>query len=412
MPMVMRIAYVCGDRGVSLGGRGGSATHVREFIAALCRRGVGVTAFAAGATGERGSRPFPCPVVDLAVDPLLHELRTRIAKSVRAGSRSAPRAAEVYSLLLNQTLADELMRRRGAIDLVYERSSLWSFAGLQFARRARVPFILEVNAPLAAQQKEYRALDLAETAHAIEATVLSGADCVVVTSPALKEYAHGRGATRKKVRVIPCGVTAEMLSTPRRPRNEDAFVIGFVGTLKPWHGIELLAEAFSQLCLLHPSYRLLVVGDGPLLPQLERLRRRLHIGDRVSLVGSVDHADVPAYLSQIDVGLAPYPPLSSFYFSPLKVWEYAAAGVPIVASASGELPRLFPHRVAALLHPAGNVGKIVRHVERLRQDPELANRLARRARQVAKRHTWDRLAARFEAIAARALVSRRGIPGT
>jgi glycosyltransferase involved in cell wall biosynthesis len=209
------------------------------------------------------------------------------------------------------------------------------------------------------------------------------------------------------MRVIPCGVARSLFPASGRlgARGADEFVLGFVGSLKPWHGIDILLEAFLQLSYISSNYRLLLVGDGPLRPEVESFCRSHNISPLVTIAGSVDAARVPEYLARIDVGLAPYPPLPSFYFSPLKIWEYAAAGVPIVASASGDLPRLFPHRVAALLHPPGSVGKIVKHVERLRGDRDLGCRLARRARQVAKLHTWDRLAARFETLAKRALAS-------
>ena len=246
---------------------------------------------------------------------------------------------------------------------------------------------------------------MTETACAVEALLLSEADRVIVTSPALREYVQVRGTSRKNVRIIPCGVSPRMFAPPGRlgSRDRKEFVIGFLGSLKPWHGVEILLEAFAELCGLSPDYRLLLVGDGPLRPEVETFCRARRLTQRMTLVGSVDHERVPDYLVRMDVGMAPYPPLSSFYFSPLKIWEYAAAGLPIVASASGDLARLFPHRSAALLHPPGNVRKIVKHVERLRRDRDLGRRLARRARRVARLHTWDRLAARFESLAAHAL---------
>ena len=407
--MSLRVAYICADRGVPVSGRGGSSTHVREFASGLVGRGVPVTLLAACPPDGLGRDQAPCPVVDLSSDPLLHDLRGRIARQLRTNGHESTRAAEIYSLMLNQTLLQELTKLRPQIDVVYERHSLWSFAGLQFARREGVPYFLEVNAPLTDQQQAYRDLDLRETAQGIEQLVFPAADRVILTSPALSTYARARGASQRRMRVIPCGVSRGFFPESGRAgtRDEREFVLGFVGSLKPWHGVGILLEAFQLLSQLSPSYRLLLVGDGPLLPYVKDFCRRHRLSPLVTLAGSVDHDRVPEYLARIDVGAAPYPALPSFYFSPLKIWEYAAGGVPIVASASGDLPRLFPHKSAALLHPPGSVRKIVKHVERLRQDRDLARRLARRARRIARLHTWDRLAGRFESLAAHVLAARR-----
>lgn len=404
--MPLRFAYICADRGVPILGRGGSSTHVRELVRGLVARGNEVELFAAyPREADDGDDAPPCPLIDLSVDALLNEVRTRVAKQLRAGGEDPLMAAELYGLLLNQTLLIELEQRRSRIDVVYERQSLWSFAGLQFARRAGIPYVLEVNAPLTDQQQTYRSLGLRATAEAVEQLLFTGADRVVLTSPTLREYARARGASQRNLRVIPCGVARTFF--PPRERSAGAgtngreFVVGFVGSLKPWHGLDVLVDAFSELARRSPDYRLLIVGDGPLRAYTEASCTRRGLGGVVTFTGAIDHDRIPEYLARIDVGVAPYPALESFYFSPLKVWEYAAAGVPIAASASGELPRLFPHKTAALLHPAGNVRKLVKHIERLRTDPELARRLARRARRVAKLHTWDRLAARVEGLARR-----------
>ena len=388
----MRIAYVCADRGVAVDGNTGSSVHVREMARALVGRGHALEVFAA--SGGRIVGP-DVPVVDIGGDEVLGELRARTAKALRSSGREAARAAETYSLLLNQTLLASLTSSV-PFDLVYERHSLWSLAGLQYARREGIPFFLEVNAPLAEQQRAYRELEFEEAAGAVESIVLEGADRVFVTTSSLVDYAYARGASRSKIRVLPCGAASSLFarrSTPREPSDGD-FVIGFLGTLKPWHGTDVLLDAFAILRDRRPGYRLLIVGDGPLREEIAKACRDRGFADAVTMPGGVGHADVGAYLAKMDVGVASYPELRAFYFSPLKVWEYAAASVPIVASASGELPALFPHKEAALLHPPGNARKLARHIERLRDNPDLAVRLARKAHRIARAHTWDRLAAR------------------
>ena len=241
----MRIAYICADRGIELSGSAGSSVHTTELIRALVEQGASVDAFLSVAASDVNSVALPCPVFDIASDPILEQVRGRTAKALRDRSKDATSAAEVYSLLLNPSLMAALDENAGEVDLVYERHSLWSLAGLCFARRRGIPYFLELNAPLSVQQQEYRELELVEAATTIEDVVLSSADLVLATTAALVEHAHERGASRRSTRVLPCGVSADMFGDPtKRPKqNPDRFVLGFVGSLKPWHGIEILAAA-------------------------------------------------------------------------------------------------------------------------------------------------------------------------
>jgi glycosyltransferase involved in cell wall biosynthesis len=399
----MRIAYLSCDRGISVTGCNGAATHIRELVNALVARGVELKLLTARAD-RGGSDPLASEIINVDTDAFLRRLRRRAARAEGSTTALGMQAAEVHGLLLNQSVSEHLesLYQRWPFDLIFERYSLWSYAGLQFARRRRIPLLLEVNAPLAAQQQEYRGLFNIGTARVLEELLLGGADRVVVTSKALATYVVERGARPRRVRVIPCGVNRAIFFPTWRPiqarPGTERFVVGFLGSLKPWHGVELLLEAFRTLRQRSPAYRLLIVGDGPLRALVESHR---DLGaDAVTVTGEVPHRDVPRYLEQMDVGLAPYPPLPLFYFSPLKVLEYAASGVPIVASASGQIAEIFRHGESAMLHTPGDVGAIVDHVEQLRASPELRMRLGRQARRSIKKvYTWDRLAAHLVAIA-------------
>ena len=113
--------------------------------------------------------------------------------------------------------------------------------------------------------------------------------------------------------------------------------MGFVGTLRPWHGVEGLIEAFAVLHGLDPDVRLLIVGDGPLRNTLESMAADRGVSHAVDFRGAVEPSEVPRMLASMDVAVAPYPPLDDFYFSPLKLFEYMAAGCAIVAAAIGQI---------------------------------------------------------------------------
>lgn len=398
----MRIAYVLADRGISPAGRNGASTHVREVIKGLTAAGADVRLLMPEPAAGHGLEHDP---IAYERDPMPSKLR-RTTTAIEDGAQAGQQASEFHGLALNELLFEQLtaLHAERPIDLIYERQSLWSYAGVRFAKTVGVPFFLEVNAPLVAQQEQYRALYNSAIARGIERVLLAEADRVIVPSRVLVDHVVRSGCPRRRVRVIPCGVSRALLAPAVRIRPsaglDKPFVVGFLGSLKPWHGIERLVSAFQRLMDIHPGYRLLVVGDGPLRQVVEECRRACSDPECVRITGEVRHEEVAGYLREMDVGVAPYPELPGFYFSPLKIFEYAAAGVPIVAARSGQIAEVLTHRQSALLHPPAMPGKIVRHIERLRTRPELRARIARRAhRIVAARYTWDHLARRLLSIA-------------
>src|SRR5690606_13714515 len=122
-----------------------------------------------------------------------------------------------------------------------------------------------------------------------------------------------------------------------------AVTVGFVGTLKPWHGVSLLLEAFARLAADFAGVRLLIVGDGPERAALDQQAAALGIASLTEFTGAVDPELIPALLAEMDVAVAPYPRLDDFYFSPLKVLEYMAAGRAVVASRIGMIPEWIEH---------------------------------------------------------------------
>ena len=205
----MRIAYVSTDRGVVLAGCNGAATHVRELVTSLAARGADVTVLTAR---DEEAETLPFRVVGVDDDPLLRELRR---DSGRVAESSAAQASEVHGLLLNArtTACLETLHRERPFDLVYERQSLWSLAGLQFARRHGIPYFLEVNAPLVAQQAEYRTLEHVATATALAGILLGYADRVIVPSRSLGAHLVEHGIPAGRVRVVPCGVARSRLAS-------------------------------------------------------------------------------------------------------------------------------------------------------------------------------------------------------
>ncbi|MGH8874312.1 MAG: glycosyltransferase family 4 protein, partial [Acidimicrobiia bacterium] len=180
--------------------------------------------------------------------------------------------------------------------------------------------------------------------------------------------------------------------TVGRPPPGPNFTVGFVGTLKPWHGIETLIEAVAILASADRSYRLLIVGDGPQRAKLEELAQERGLADLTCFTGSVKPRRVPYHLSRMEAAVAPYPDLPGFYFSPLKLFEYLAAGLPVVASRVGQMAELISDGKTGLLCPPGDPPALAEAVALLRRRPDLRARLGRAGRALVERsHTWDQV---------------------
>ncbi len=369
----MNIAYVNADAGIPLFSTKGAAVHVRDFAGAATRLGHAVRIFTAKAGTPSATWAVPHQVVE--ADEITQD------------------RPEEQGLRLNTALRAALARdhRRSAFDLIYERYSLWSHSSLNFARRRGLPYVLEVNSPLVVEQATYRSLSRQATARRIERYVFGAATRIVTVSTEVADYVCAQGALPARVVVAVNGVDLSLYTNVQPPSTDDTrFTIGFLGSLKPWHGIDVLIDALQLLVSRHPHYHLRLIGDGP-----ERARLTAQIAERglsahATVVGQVARDQVPVHLSDVDVAVAPYPRLDGFYFSPLKVFEYMAAGRPIVASRIGQIESVLEDQQTALLVTPGDPGTLADAIETLRRQPALAVRLSRAARdQAFSRHGWE-----------------------
>ncbi len=377
---VMRVAYVCADHGIPVFGCNGGAVHVQEMIRALCALGHDVELFAAKVAGH--------PPADLA-----HVALHQIAVPPR-GTEGLAEANEC----LRQSIA-----AAGAFDCVYERYSLWSYAPMEHARTSRVPGLLEVNAPLIEEQVVHRRPIDRSAAERVAARVFAAAATITVVSNELAVYVAQHTPGRGAIHVVQNAANPLRFSAnvaPTVAREAGTFTVGFLGSMKPWHGLPTLIDAFTLLHERAPVWRLLLIGDGPERNGVEQALTSRGLRAAATFTGEVPPADVPGFLASVDAAVAPYPHLPSFYFSPLKLYEYMAAGVPTIASRVGQLDELITDGVTGLLCPAGDPAALAARLELLRHDPRLRTRLGAAARaRVLEGHTWSATAQRVLSLA-------------
>lgn len=377
----MRVAYICADPGVPVFGTKGSSVHVQEIVRAWRRAGADVTVYCTRAGTDRPADLAGLPVVEM-----------RPVSASGAATGDATGAAREQAV---REAAEALARTviRDGCDVVYERYSLFSPALATVAGALQVPAVLEVNAPLIEEQQQYRELFDAGLAERMLATNAAAASVVACVSEPVVQWVKDRVPGARTL-LAPNGVNTERI-TPRLPvrLHPDSFTVAFVGTLKPWHGVGYLLQAVAQANIRSagPRWRARIIGDGPCRQDLERTAALL--GVDAEFTGAMAPDAVPGLLHGCDAAAAPYPapePGRDHYFSPLKVYEYLAAGLPVVASGVGQIPSILQHERTGLLVKPADPAALAAALLRLGADAVLRDRLGTRARAAAVGlYSWD-----------------------
>ena len=300
-PPYARRVVISAAPGIPLLGPSGASAHVRGIAEAL--RATVVTPRFVDHRGMAGATSAPALATGVAGWPSwLPTYREQ---------------AEVFTSRRCARAASEL-----APDLVYERHSLFSDAGWKL-HSSGARWILEVNAPLVEERARAGELRDRKFAERWEREVLLAAPEIVAVSAWLVNWLRSLGC--QNVRHLPNGVqpwSGNRDETRARLGLSDKFVLGFLGSMKPWHGVERLPGLLDAL----PGAVMLMVGNGP--------TKVVHPG--MIHMGQVSEAEAANLVAAMDVGLAPYGPDAPPWFCPLKVLAYRAQGTPVVASDLGD----------------------------------------------------------------------------
>lgn len=358
----MRIAYVTVDPGIPVFGTKGASVHIQEVVRELIRRGHDVTVHT-----TRAGRDIPDDLAGLEV------IETRIDADDPGARERAQQ--EVSARIAARIIAD------GA-DLVYERYSLFSTALAEVTDATGAAGVLEVNAPLIEEQRTHRVLVDEEAAGNALARQVAAATATIAVSDPVRDWVRERTGS-DRVHTVPNGVSITRIVP--RPEEIGDPVVTFVGTLKPWHGV---ADLLAAAALAKRSWKLRIIGDGPERAALEE--QAAGLGIEVDFRGAVAPADMPGQLAGSAIGVAPYPDLGGEqqqYFSPLKVYEYLAAGLPVVASAVGQLPQILGE--LGTLVPPSDPAALAAAIDDLAADPVVRGELGWRGRvQAEEKHSW------------------------
>jgi glycosyltransferase involved in cell wall biosynthesis len=280
------------------------------------------------------------------------------------------------------------------IRFVWQRHDLFQTAGLRLARELGVPSVVFVPATLVweSSQWEVRRPGWASWLERFgESPALRGADLVACGSDVVAEQVHRLGVRDERILITPTGVDLGLFSPRSGPspvRDElglrDKFVVGWVGSFRRFHALEQAVDAVARM----DNAVLLMVGDGPERARIRRLARDR--GVTAKFTGTVPHAELPDYLAAMDVALVLATPGQVFHYSPLKLAEYLAAGLPVVSPRVAQLADRLTDDVDAMLVPPGDAQALANSLQQLQDDYALRERLGKAARAAAEaRWSWD-----------------------
>lgn len=396
----MNILYVAS--GIPVPGSVGGSTHVIEVTQGLAALGHTLLTVAGPAHGDAAA--------------------LRVSRPAAAGapaSAGAP-AAAVAPALVNLPQRPELalvtlpaiwrLARDFRPDVVMERYYNFAGAGMLYARHHGLPSLLEVNAPLydpPGSRKDRLDRRFGRPLRRWARWQARAADRIVTP---LASTAGGLARPGTIVE-LPWGANTDLFDPGRPdpsavaearaslglPPPGEAEVVAFSGSFRPWHGVETLLAAARRLLPARPRLRLLLIGDGPERPALaEMVRGWGDPGRRVVFTGRLPYDAVPRHLALADIGVAPFEPARhdalrhfGFYWSPLKIFEYGAMGLPTVCPAIPPLDTIVREGREGRLYPVGDPAALAAILAALLDDAPARRAMGASARErVVRDYSW------------------------
>ncbi|MCB0762300.1 MAG: glycosyltransferase family 4 protein [Flavobacteriales bacterium] len=381
----MHIVYFSPHPHLNLAAPSGPGTHMREVIRGFEDAGHTVVPVIMGGTslsqdaGNRQMGGWKARIRSLIPGLLWQSLKDRRLMA--------------FDQHAKQQLLEVVAREKP--DLIYERGYYLMRSGIEAAKQAGIKHAIELNAPYPEEKvyMEGKSMFLHKANDAERFQALKS-DAIVVVSSALKEYLMKRtGVEASKILVTPNAVNTALFPSDtdkwKARKNmgyaEHDIVVGFVGSIFPYHGVDHLIQAFDEAAKQLPMLRLHIVGDGETMTEIKALAERMPSKSSIRFVGKVNHAEVVDHVAAMDIGVMPK---SNWYGSPVKIFEYGMLRCVVVGPNNGPMRDVIRHRENGWLI-SNQVQDLSNALTVLANDANMRNHLANAFYdQIIQQHTW------------------------
>lgn len=390
----MKILYYSPHPNLSLNSNSGYGTHMREMIAAFRRAGHTVEPLIMGGMEEAySSEAVPTS-------------KRKILKLVRKGIPQIlwQTAKDLRLNMQDWRFERQLSQKIESLqpDLIYERSAYLQSSGVRAAKKFGVSHVLEVNSPYVEERKTLGdgGSLLSGYAARIEQELLEETDVAAVITSSLKEYFEREyGLQDKSFVITPNAINQRKIRWDQNEVGkikseheiEDKIILGFVGSLLPWHGVDLLIKSLKDIRDHHTDTKVLIVGDGSGANDLKQLSHNLGVENDVIFTGRVPHGQVFNYIQSMDITIYPgSKDNENWYGSPVKLFEYGAMGKPVVIYDQPQIRDVMEAgKDGLLIEP--EVEQLTDAISTLLNNENLRNSIAQNFKdKVLSEYTWDK----------------------
>lgn len=277
-------------------------------------------------------------------------------------------------------------------DIIYDASAYLKNAGLYLAKKKALPYFLEINAPTSEERAEWFGAPLGRLNNIQELNRARFASGIIVVSEVLKRILIEKGIQPEKIEIFHNGVDLDRFDGCNLRSGElrgklgaAGPIIGFVGAIAAYHGVDRLFETARKLKEKYPGIFFWVIGPSSDLQSLQNRALELGLQNNMRFEGVVAPEDIPAYMAAFDIALLPN---TAYYCSPVKLFEYGFVGVPVVAPRTAPIIEAFGEEGSVMFIDVGDDPADA--IDYLLKNPDRAKNMANNMQQkVIDNYTWN-----------------------